>query len=214
VERFNDEEIFGNAITILLAGEDTTANTIAWMMHFMAEYPEVQSKMQAEVDVVLGTGDMLLDYDDARKLTYLEAVAHETMRLKPVAPFLALETNVDVEVGGLHIPAGTSLMLLSRLGVLQESDYPEPNEFQPERWLSDGETRKIRHPRSFMPFGSGPRLCPGRSLALLEIKTAMAMVCRNFNVSRAGQTGEVGETFAFTMMPTDLFVSFSTRHPS
>jgi cytochrome P450 len=209
----NDEEIFGNAITILLAGEDTTANTIAWMMHFMAEYPEVQSKMQAEVDAVLETGDVLYDYDDARKLIYLEAVAHETMRLKPVAPFLALETNVDVEVDGLHIPAGSSLMLLSRPGVLQESDYPEPHEFQPERWLSDSKTRKIRRPRSFMPFGSGPRLCPGRSLALLEIKTAMAMVCRNFSVSRAGQAGEVGEMFAFTMMPTDLFVSFNTRHP-
>jgi cytochrome P450 len=210
--QFDDEEVFSNAVTILMAGEDTTANTLAWMMHFLVEHPQVQSKLQAEVDAVLESADTLCTYDDARRLTYLEAVTHETMRLKPVAPLLALETNVDVELDGVHIPPQTSLILLTRLGALGERDFPRPHEFQPERWLSESRIRPVRHPTAFMPFGSGPRLCPGRSLALLEIKTAMAMVCRNFNLSQAGGLEQVGETFAFTMMPTDLFVTFGARN--
>jgi cytochrome P450 len=167
--------------------------------------------VQAEVDTVLGAAELLSDYSDVRKLTYLEAVTHETMRLKPVAPLNGHQTLVGVDLDGVHIPAGTTVVPLTRPAALQSDTFPEPEKFKPERWLGDGNGADAPHPQAFMPFGSGPRLCPGRSLALLEIKTAMAMVCRNFDLLPAEEVGQVEERFAFTMMPANLFVRFSQR---
>ena len=97
--RFSEDELYANTVTMLLAGEDTTANTIAWLMYFLVRNPTVQRKLQAEVDAVLGQAELLVDYNDARKLIYLEAVIHETMRLKPVAPLNGHQTLVDVGFG-------------------------------------------------------------------------------------------------------------------
>ena len=210
-EQFSEDEIFGNAFTMLLAGEDTTANTLAWALYFLFEHPDVQQRLQAEVDTVLGAATLLHDLQDARRLTYVDAVAHETMRLKPVAPILGFETNVEVEVGGLRIPRETSLILLTRPGVLRESTFPQAERFRPERWLGEQSSRQMAHHKAFMPFGAGPRLCPGRSLALLEMKTALAMVGRNFDLARVHQAEPVREKFAFTMMPLNLVVRFSAR---
>ncbi len=209
--QFSEDEIFGNVFTMLLAGEDTTANTLAWVMHFMTEHPDVQRKMQAEADAVLGATTVLDDYHDARKLDYIEAVAHETMRLKPVAPLLGFETNRAVTVGGVQLPPEASVIVLQRPSVLDERNFPQALSFNPDRWLSSDDSRNVAHHKGFIPFGSGPRLCPGRSLALLEMQTALAMVCRNFDLAKVPQTQPVGELFAFTMMPTNLAVTFSPR---
>jgi cytochrome P450 len=198
---------------MLLAGEDTTANTVAWMMHFMCEHPDVQLKMQREADTVLGQADTLREMADADQLTYVDAVTQETMRLKPVTPVLFLETNEEVDPGGIRLPKATAIMLLTRYSNLQESRFAAAHEFQPERWLSDQSTSSHHH-NGFVPFGSGPRLCPGRSLALYEIKTAVAMICRNFHLTKAASARPVGENFAFTLMPTNLLVDFRSRtHP-
>ncbi len=205
----DDEELFANIFTMLVAGEDTTANTIAWMMHFMCSHPEVQHRMQEEVGAVLGQAEVLQDIRDAARLVYVEAVAHESLRLKPVAPLLFLEPNVDVAVGGVRVPRGTLVVLLNRPNALQERNFPAAREFRPERWLQGAAA--AQHRSGFVPFGSGPRLCPGRNLALLEAKAAISMVCQNFDVRHAPGSGPVGEAFVFTMMPTDLQVVFSAR---
>lgn len=206
----DDEELFANIFTILVAGEDTTANTVAWMMYFMCCHPEVQRRMQEEVGIVLRQADVLQDMRDAARLVYVEAVAHESLRLKPVAPLFFLEPNEDVEVGGVRVPRGTLLVLVNRPNALQEHNFPAAREFRPERWLL-GATPAAQHRSGFVPFGSGPRLCPGRSLALLEAKAAISMVCQNFDIRHAPESGPVGEAFGFTMMPTDLWVMFSAR---
>jgi cytochrome P450/nitrite reductase/ring-hydroxylating ferredoxin subunit len=212
VGAFTEDEIVGNVLTMLVAGEDTTANTMAWMMHFMTEYPEMQRIMQQEADAVLGDASMLLHFQDHERLPYLEAMAHETMRLKPVAPMLFLEPNYAVELGGINIPAGTALFLLTRQCGVQERDFAAAAQFQPERWLAGADVPQSGHNVSaFMPFGTGPRFCPGRNLALLEIKAVMAMLCRTFSIAKADVTKQVGEHFAFTMMPTNLSVNFSVR---
>jgi cytochrome P450/nitrite reductase/ring-hydroxylating ferredoxin subunit len=205
-----DDEVFGNIFNMLLAGEDTTANTIAWMLHFISQAPDIQAKLQAEVDAVLGPADRLPDITAADKLVYLEAVAYETMRLKPVVPFLFLEPNQDVEVGGVYIPKATAIVALTWDSGLQEDRFPAAYEFQPDRWLADSASA-ARDRHAILPFGSGPRLCPGRSLALLEIKMAMSMICRHFSFTPAPQTEPVGEVFAFTLMPTNALLDFRVR---
>jgi cytochrome P450 len=119
-----------------------------------------------------------------------------------------------VEVDGLQIPRATSIILLTRPGVLQEHNFPQAEAFQPERWLAEHPSRPMDVHKAFMPFGSGPRLCPGRSLALLEMQTALAMTCRNFALAKASPAQSVDELFAFTMMPMHLSVRFSPRGTS
>jgi cytochrome P450 len=209
---FSEEEIAGNVLTMLVAGEDTTANTMTWMAHFMTEYPEVQQRMQREVDEVLEKAPMLQHFPDHERLIYVEAMAHETLRLKSVGPLLFQETNQPVDLDGMHLPADTIVALLTRSGGLQDNAFIEAEQFRPERWLALPEGVQHEHnPSAMMPFGSGPRFCPGRSLALLEIKAVMAMLCRNFSISRTPLAKPVGEHYAFVVRPTNVFVNFRRR---
>ena len=206
---FTDEEIYGNVLTLLLAGEDTTANTLAWMIHLMTEHPEVQAHMQAEAAQVTGGAGMLSQLADAERLEYIEAVTHETMRLKPVAPVLFFEPVADVEIGGVAVPKNTPLMLPTFHGPLQETHFGAAEKFRPERWLATAPAAGCPHNvKAFVPFGAGPRFCPGRQLAMVEIKTVMAMLCAAFEVAKPEPPSPVREVFSFTMMPENLFVRF------
>jgi len=209
---FSDKEIVGNALTMLLAGEDTTANTLSWMMHLMAERPDVQAKMQAEADRVLGNADRPPDYAATDALRYIEAVAHEAMRLKPVAPFLGMEAGEDVELGGLYLPKGTPIYLLTAHPAVQEQNFAQAAQLRPERWLTEeGAAEAAHNPKVLAPFGAGPRYCPGRHLAMLEIKMVAAMLCKNFEVIGVCGGAPVEEWFSVTMMPRNLFVTLRSR---
>lgn len=205
------EEIQGNIFDVLVAGEDTTGHTLSWLVYFMTEHPEVQHKMQQEADAVLGEEKIPPDLSAIEKLTYIEAVIHETMRLKSPAPLLCMETNMDVELDGLKIPKATPVMLINRCGALQEENFTDARLFKPERWLESKPTGCTHNRNASLPFGSGPRFCPGRNLAMLEIKMAIAMVCKNFSVSRVDTGHPVQELFSFMMMPDKLRVKFEKR---
>ncbi|NIP27820.1 MAG: cytochrome P450, partial [Phycisphaerae bacterium] len=209
---FSDLEIFGNVFTFLLAGEDTTANSMAWMMYFMTKYPEVQRLMQDEADAVLSDELTITDYEKIKELRYIEAVAHETMRFKPVAVFLGLQALKDVTINQVQIPMGTPVLALLRPSGLEDGEFEAAAGFKPERWLNYSRQDNPHHRKSFSPFGGGPRLCPGRSLALLEIKMAMSMICRHFDLVRSEPDREVEERFVFTMMPQDLMISLRPRN--
>jgi cytochrome P450 len=209
---FSDAEIVGNVLTMLLAGEDTTANTIAWIMHLMAEHPAVQARMQAEVDGVLGEALTPPDHELTEALPYVQAVAHETMRVLPVAPLQAMEATADTVIGDIKVPKGTELYLLAGYMASRSEHFAEPDRFQPERWLdTPHHAREGHNTHAFVPFGAGPRFCPGRHLAMLEIKMVLAMLCRNFDVTRWPGTPPPKEVFSFTMMPSDLFVRLRPR---
>lgn len=206
-----DEEIQGNIITILLAGEDTTAHTLAWLVYLITEHPDILQKIQSEVDAIIGKDPIPKDLSVVEKLTYIEAVVHETMRLKSVAPLFFIEPNWNVEIAGFNIPKGTFLMLVNRYGALQEENFTDARQFKPERWLESSSTGCAHNRNASMPFGTGPRFCPGRNLALIEIKMAIAMLCKNFTVTRVETELPLQELFLFTMMPDKLMVKFEAR---
>jgi cytochrome P450 len=209
-----DEEIFGNVLTMLIGGEDSTAATMAWMLYFLARNQDVQAHVQQEVDEALGEDGMLRDIRDAERLSYLEAVAFETMRLKSVFPILFLGANQEVELGGVRIPQGTAIFLLTRTCGMQESEFADADRFYPGRWMGmNGCPVPGHNPKAFVPFGAGPRFCPGRNLALLEMKSAMAMLFRNFAVTETPAAEPVEERYGFLMAPERLSVSFSPRSP-
>ncbi|MEO6032209.1 MAG: cytochrome P450 [Burkholderiaceae bacterium] len=202
-----DAEVAGNVLTMLLAGEDTTANTLAWMIHLLASHPEALRRARDEVRRLAGDATALTP-EQMGSLDYLEACAHETMRLKPVAPFQVIEALRYTTIADIRVPAGTAVWCVMRGDSISERHFPDPLRFDPERWLSDrnpGQAASAAK-RVSMPFGAGPRVCPGRYLALLEIKMAMAMLLGQFDIERVDTPDGRAprELMAFTMTPVGL----------
>lgn len=205
--QLSDDEIFGNIITILTAGEDTTAYSLAWALMFIADHPEIQKRTREEARRVLGERETVGSFADLEQLEFIEAVAFEAMRVKPVAPILFLELNEDMVVRDTLLPKGTIILGITSLDARSETNFTHGGEFRPERWLTATRPGSWKHNvRAFMPFGGGARVCPGRSLAMVEMKSVLAMICRNFEVIRPADCGPVDERFAFTTLPVNLFV--------
>jgi cytochrome P450 len=212
--QFNDEDVAGNVMNMLLAGEDTTANTLAWMLHLLARHPAALEQASEEARRVAAAGaNASIDQLDA--LEYIEACIHETMRLKPVAPFNVLQALRDTVIADVQVPAGTLVWLVIRHDSLRGEHFADARRFQPQRWLAHGraEVMASAAKRVSMPFGAGPRVCPGRYLALLEMKLAMATLLNAFDIVAvdAPGGGEAAESMAFTMAPAGLSMRLRLR---
>jgi cytochrome P450 len=184
----DDKQVAGNVLTMLLAGEDTTANTLAWMVHLLWEHPAALAQATAEVRRVCaglepGTAPTM---EQLAQLDFVEAVAHEAMRLKPVAPQNSMQALRDTTLGDVHVPAGMIVMALMRRDAVSDRHIPNAAAFDPGRWLEGGRPGDAASSakRISMPFGAGPRICPGRYLALLEIKLAMAVLLAHFDIEK------------------------------
>lgn len=204
-----DHDVAGNVVTMLLAGEDTTANTLAWLIDLLFQNPQALARAREEVLRVAPRGVENFTPDTLDAMDYLEACAHEAMRLKPVAPFLPVEAVHDTVVGDVAVPAGTLIWTVLRHDSVSADHLPQPEAFQPERWL--GSSAPVKGLAT--PFGSGPRICPGRYLALLEIKLAMAMLLSRFDILRVDTPDGLParEVMAFTMGPDGLRMRLRTR---
>lgn len=209
---FTNDDIYANVVTLLLAGEDTTANTIAWACKYFIEFPEYYARARAEADSVIAPDSTAGHYKKLGQLPFIEAFANETMRLKPVAPLNGLETNEGVELMGYYLPPRTAVVALTRHTATDPTNFGSPERFLPERWLEPESPQTAPHnTQAFLPFGTGPRFCPGRNLALAEIKIVLAMLCRNFDLKLSDPTQTIEEKLSFTMLPTNLTVKFSRR---
>lgn len=209
--RLDDQEIYGNVLTLLLAGEDTTALTMAWMLYYMATQPEVARRMREEVDAELGDAPLPCSPEQVRRLEYVAAVAQETLRLKGAAPLMFIEPTQDAVIGDVAVPAGALVVTLTRAAANKDAHFSEPHRFDPTRWLADRRDATHHDARAAMPFGTGPRICPGRALALLECSMVAAMIVRHFDVGLADSARPVGERFDFTMRPDALLIRFTPR---
>ena len=134
------------------------------------------------------------------------------MRLRPVAPFTALEALRDTALGDLDVRAGEVVICLLRGPAVREEVTPNAHAFLPERWLDATPEAAAKLDAVHMPFGSGPRICPGRSLAFLEMRVVLSMLYRNFEVERVGAAGDVQGRFRFAAVePHGLRVRLRAR---
>jgi cytochrome P450 len=212
-ENFSTEEIVGNTFTLLLAGEDTTAQTMAWTLWQLATRPDIQSRWADEAAEVLGERRSVVEYETVEGLRYGEAVLRESMRLKPVGPLQGVQPLADVEIADTHIPAKTHIWLMMRHAGLSANGVEHARDLDPDRWLEEGDGSPPDQ-GSFLAFGAGPRFCPGRNLAFLEAKAGMAMIARNFAIELDDSAGPVEEEFSFTMVPRGLRVRLRKRNAS
>ena len=201
-----DTELTGNVLTMLLAGEDTTANTLAWMTYLLTQNPAALQCLQNEVRTQApDPARFTMELIDG--LAFLEACCTETMRLKPVAPFIPLQALRDSQVSDVAVPKGSMVWGVLRHNSVKEPWFAEPEAFKPERWLATApQPLSNEAKRTSLPFGSGPRMCPGRYLALLEMKMAMAMLVASFDIEQVSTPDHLPpqELMAFTMNPVGL----------
>jgi cytochrome P450 len=211
----DDDQVAGNVLTMLLAGEDTTANTLAWMIHLLWLKPDALARAIDEVRRVV-SDPFQPTFDEMAQLGYVEACAHETMRLKPVAPIIPLQTVHAMTIGDVEVPAGIIIQNIMRSDSVSDNHLPRATAFEPERWLAGADgpgAVASAAKRISMPFGAGPRICPGRYLALLEIKMAMAVLLSNFDIENVTTPDglKAREHLAFTMQPVGLSMCLRER---
>jgi len=206
---FTDADVSGNVFTALLAGEDTTANSLAWLCYYLCEEPATQDALHAETGRVLGAAPQVEAFEQLTALPYTEAATREAMRLRPVAPVISFEALEDTQAGGFSLAEGDIVAALMRLPGMDPQLLDAPECFRPERWLDAEDARLAVAKKALMPFGGGPRFCPGRTLALAEIKLVATMLARNFRIAR--EPGAVGERYQLSMMPTGLRVRLEAR---
>ena len=177
-----DAQLKDEAATLFLAGFETTAITIAWAIWLIATHPTVAAHVRAELDGVLAGRSPTAD--DLPRLTYLEQVVFETMRLYPPAWLFAREAIEDLEVGGYRIPKGWSVEFSQWVMHRDPRFWERPEEFLPERW-ADGLASRL--PRFvYFPFGAGSRICIGAAFAKMEAMLVLAAVLFQFDVQPDG----------------------------
>jgi cytochrome P450 len=208
----SDDDVSGNVLTMLLAGEDTTANTLAWMIYLLGRHPEALRRARDEVRGVLRPG-ALPTQDELTSLAYVDACMNETMRLKPVAPIIVQQAARETMLAGIRVPKGQLVLCLMRPAASAERHFRNAGAFEPARWLEGGVAAASSAKRVAMPFGAGPRLCPGRYLAMLEMKMVMAMLLNGFDIEGVDTPdgGEAREELHLTMMPVGLRLRLAAR---
>jgi cytochrome P450 len=186
------------------------------MIHLLWRNPEALALATAEVRSICGDG-RAPTLEQIAQLDYVEACAHETMRLKPVAPQNGMQALRDTTLGDVHIEKGMVVLAVMRRDSVSEKFVPQAAAFDPTRWLGEG----VGGPgqlasaakRISMPFGAGPRICPGRYLALLEMKMAMATLLGGFDIESVhtedGQ--EPRELLQLAMAPVGLRMRLKPR---
>lgn len=227
----SDDDVSANVLTLLLAGEDTTAISLAWTMPYLAGDPALQRRLQSEADRLLGRAPVCSSLDMLRELDVFEAVVYESLRLRPTVAAYFLEPNQDQVVHGVAVPAGTPVWFTTRPDMLDARHFSQPLDFKPERWLRGSAAAAAlapgaavpppgcpmhagapaHNPRAHLQFGAGPRVCPGRHLALTEMRLVLSMLMRNFEVELACRPGDLREVMAFTMMPEHMPVRLHAR---
>ena len=195
--QLDEDIIVATSMVLLVAGYDTTGITLTWMFYELARNPEVQTKLQEEIDAALeDTDGKLPDYNVIQELPYLEMCIMETLRINNPVGTLTRNCNQDVQLP--NVPFKTrvdDLLVIPVIGIhMDEKNYPNPTEFNPLNFTK--EARQSRSPYTFLAFGQGPRACIGMRFAMLEIKVAMIEILSKFTLLPSDKNPET-----FTMDP-------------
>jgi len=176
--RMTDRQLRDEAITLFLAGHETTASTLSWTWWLLAQNPAVEAKLHAELDAVLG--DRAPSLEDLPKLAYTGQVITESLRLYPAAWGMARLAVEDHEIAGYPVRKGMGVAMAQWVVHRDPRWYDAPEEFRPERWEGDLMKRLLRF--AYFPFGGGPRQCIGNAFALMEATLILATIARKFRL--------------------------------
>ncbi|WP_371743831.1 cytochrome P450 [Mangrovicoccus sp. HB161399] len=202
-------ELVDQVTTLLLAGHETSAAALAWMLYLLALHPAEQAAVAEEAERALSGGSA--DHAVLSQLERTRAVAREALRLYPPLPMLLRETAKPELFRGRDIPAGAQIVISPWHLHRHEGHWPDPDGFRPGRWSdpAQAEARKA----AFLPFSAGPRACPGAGLAMAELVLLAAMICRDWALRPAGPRPRPFARLTLRAEPP-LSVTFSPRRRS
>jgi cytochrome P450 len=176
-----DEQLRDEAMTLFLAGHETTANALTWTWYLLSQHPEVEGRLHDEVDRMLG--DRRATADDLPALPYTRMVLSESMRLYPPAYAIGRRALEPYQVAGVMIPRG-SLVVVSPLVTQRDARwFPEPDRFDPERWTPEAQASRPKF--SYFPFGGGTRMCIGDQFAWTEGMLVLATLAQRWRAELA-----------------------------
>ncbi|XP_029285177.1 cytochrome P450 2J2-like [Cottoperca gobio] len=207
---FDEENLVMCAWDLFLAGTESTSTTLRWAFLYMAKYPEIQAKVQAEIDGVIGQSRQP-SMEDRANLPYTEAVIHEIQRMGNIAPLsLPHVTNKEVQLGGYTIPKGVIIIPNLTSVLFDKNEWETPNTFNPGHFLN--EEGKFVKPAAFIPFSAGKRVCPGESLAKMELFLFFTSFMQHFTFSMPNGVKPVMDyIIGITLEPVDYEICITSR---
>ncbi|CAH1269684.1 CYP27A1 [Branchiostoma lanceolatum] len=176
------KDLYATVTELLLAGVDTTSNTMVWTLYELARHPDLQDRLHREVTSVLVSPEQIPTVDDVKNMPLLKNIIKETLRVYPVLPANGRVLDKDIVLGGYHIPKGMQFSILHYNMTRDPEAFEEPERFNPDRWTRMG-TEKV-NTFSSVPFGFGPRQCAGRRLAEMEMYLVLARLVQTFEVKQ------------------------------
>ncbi len=176
-EAMSRQQIGDELMTFMLAGHETTSNALSWLWHQLSLNPWARERLVEEVDAVIG--DRIPTMEDVERLQWTRACIEEAMRLVPPVWMVGRKALADDEIEGFHIPAGSSLMVLITMIHRDPGLWPNPQGYDPNRFLP--ENSKGRPRQAYMPFGAGRRICVGSTFAIVEATLLAAMISRRLS---------------------------------
>ena len=172
----SDRQVRDEAMTMFVAGHETTAAALTWTFFLLAEHPAVESQLHGELDEVLA--GRLPSFADVERLTFTRMVFAEAMRLYPPVWAITRRALTDYSFGEWCVPAGTNFGMSQFVMHRDPRYYPDPNRFDPMRWTEEATAKRPKY--SYFPFGGGPRLCIGERFAWTEAALVMATLCQTW----------------------------------
>jgi cytochrome P450 len=178
--QMNDRQLRDEAMTLFLAGHDTTALTLSWLWYVLAQDPAIDARLHAEVREVLGGRPPT--FADLPKLEYAERVLKEAMRLYPAAYAIGREALADMELGGWPVRRGQTVLMSQWVTHRDPRFWDNPDKFDPDRWDSERTANLPKY--AYFPFGGGPRVCIGNHFSTIEALLLMAAIVQKFRFER------------------------------
>jgi cytochrome P450 len=173
-----DQDVRNQVLTIFVGGSETVANLLSWVWYLLSQHPEVEARLLAELEVVLGGRSPTVS--DLPRLPYAGRVVSEALRLYPPAPALGREALADFDIGEHRVAPGTEILVSPWVMHRDPRFFADPERFDPDRWADDLANRLPRF--AYFPFGGGPRLCIGKSFATMEAILVLAEVAQRFRL--------------------------------
>ncbi|XP_030630793.1 cytochrome P450 17A2 [Chanos chanos] len=207
-----DDHVLMTAAEAFGAGVETTSTTLLWTIAFLLHHPQVQEQIHAELDECVGR-DRPPCLSDRSMLPFLESVVCEVMRIRPVSPILIPHVAMqDTSIGGHHVPKGTRVLVNMWAIHHDPKQWEQPDHFKPERFL-DTEGKRLT-PSCFLPFGAGPRVCVGESLARMELFLFVSRLLQrfSFSVPPGASLPDLKGRYGVVLQPLSYTVTVTPRH--
>ncbi|GBC05019.1 hypothetical protein RclHR1_00060032 [Rhizophagus clarus] len=197
-------EIRGIIFDGIVAGTDTTANTISYIIYYLVHNPDIKKKMMDEIDKVFRDDKTRpITENDIHNLKYCEAIVKEVSRIFPVLNTFRRSLEKPEGLAGYQWPANTSIRV-SIDAIHYNSEYwDEPEKFNPDRWMVEN---------SFITFGGGLRICPGRKLAMIELVCLMVLIFRKYEIDLANKEAPLKTVSSVMTICTELLVEIRLRN--